>query len=91
MGQMGVGKSTVINSLIGQEIAEVSDLATGCTKRAIAYESLLAPNLIVVDTPGFGDPQLSTRDWISGAQRVQKFDFDAIIYVINSTSRCSFE
>lgn len=88
---MGVGKSTVINALIGREIAPTSDLATSCTKNTQAYLSQVAKNLIVVDTPGFGDPTISTRNWIKDAQRVQNFDFDAIIYVINSTSRCSFE
>ena len=48
-------------------------------------------NLTVVDTPGFGDPNLSTRTWIQGAQNVQGYEFDALIYVINSTSRVSLE
>lgn len=70
MGQMGVGKSTVINSLVGGYVAQTSDAATSCTKSSVAYNSQIIDNLTVVDTPGFGDPQISTRKWIQGAQAI---------------------
>lgn len=91
MGQMGVGKSTVINALVGTAVAKTSDAPTSCTKKCQAYVSQFDSGLTVVDTPGFGDPQISTRKWITSAQEVQKFEFDALIYTINSTSRCSLE
>ena len=38
MGQMGVGKSTVINALAGQNEAAVSDASKSCTKYVTAKE-----------------------------------------------------
>ena len=72
MGQMGVGKSTVINALVGSDVADTSNSPTSCTKTSSSYQSELASNLTVVDTPGFGDPTLSTRKWITGAQQIQQ-------------------
>ncbi|KAF8064983.1 P-loop containing nucleoside triphosphate hydrolase protein [Lyophyllum atratum] len=64
MGEIGAGKSTFINSLLGNARMEVGHRLTSCTSRLqfSVVESVESPHpalkgyrVIIVDTPGFSD------------------------------------
>ena len=91
MGSMGVGKSTIINKLVGREVALANVGAASCTKEPTVYQSQVHPGLFVIDTPGLGDPSISTRNWAKRATDIAGKPIDAVIYVINSTTRVGME
>lgn len=43
----------------------------------------------MIDTPGFGDPAISTRLWCKAALKLSGTEMDAMIIVCNSTNRVS--
>ena len=53
----------------------------------ITYESGLIKGLTTIDTPGYGDPKISTRNWVNAAVELTGKPVDAIILVLNSTNR----
>ena len=91
MGSMGVGKSTVINKLVGRDVAPSANGANSCTKEPTLYASEVHPGLNVIDTPGLGDPTIPTRKWAERAAKISGKPIDAVIYVINSTTRVGLE
>lgn len=54
IGTLGVGKSTMLNKLLGIEVFETSDKVTGCT---YDFNRMDHPrgDYIVLDTPGLHD------------------------------------
>lgn len=89
LGMLGGGKSTIINKIIGADEAPSNMGAEGCTKEPKKYHSKLIQGLTLIDTPGFGDPKISTRTWVSAALSLSGTEMDAIILVCNSTNRVS--
>ena len=91
MGSMGVGKSTVINKLVGSEVAASASGGSSCTQEPTLYASQVHQGLNVIDTPGLGDPTISTRKWAERAANIAGEPIDAVVYVINSTTRVGME
>lgn len=64
VGRTGVGKSSTINTLIGQDVAKVSKFTRG-TKDVRSYEAEVAGiNYVVVDTPGLADASGNEQKYI---------------------------
>jgi GTPase Era involved in 16S rRNA processing len=89
LGMLGGGKSTIINQILGADKAPSNMGAGGCTKEPTIYHSELIEDLTVIDTPGFGDPKISTRNWVKAALSLSGTEMDAMILVCNSTNRVS--
>lgn len=65
VGRTGVGKSSTINALIGQDVAKVSKFTRG-TEDAQCYEAEVSGiNYIVVDTPGLADSSGNEQQYIN--------------------------
>ena len=56
VGSMGAGKSTIVNCLVGEDVATTQSGAISCTREIQIFDSKKEPNLKVIDTPGFADP-----------------------------------
>lgn len=89
MGSMGDGRSTVCNMLTGCQ-APTADGTESVTKEPKAYRSTCHTGLTVIDTPGFGDPDISMRKWIATAARFTDTPIHAIVMVINATTNYSY-
>ena len=60
IGTSGSGKSSLINYLAGQDLAEVSDSGISCTKDNKSFKvTLLNKKLRIFDTQGFNDTDLA--------------------------------
>lgn len=62
IGETGVGKSTLINNLLGEDVAGVGHDTTSATSAVSGYEGVIeGVHVKVYDTPGVGDSR-SDRD-----------------------------
>ena len=56
IGQTGVGKSTLINNLLGEDVAGVGSNLTSCTPAVRSYEGVVEGVPVkLIDTPGLDD------------------------------------
>jgi len=69
VGETGMGKSSLGNFIIGEEVFEVSNDPEACTKNTIRKISKIDPQIAVVDTPGLQDSK--GRDKIHYEQMVK--------------------
>ena len=86
LGRTNVGKSSIINSLVGEKVAAVANKpqTTRTVIRAIANR----PNsqIIFVDTPGIHKPKSKLGNvMVENAFEVSK-DVDVVIFVVEATS-----
>ena len=85
VGETGMGKSSLGNFIVGEEVFEVSDDPEACTKNTIRKISKLDPQIGIVDTPGLQDSK--GQDKIHYEQMVQIItdmkDLHLIVIVLN--------
>ncbi len=62
MGTLGVGKSTVLNRIIGSDMFTANRSVAGVTKNFALHE---CGDFDVLDTPGLNDPELPLITWAS--------------------------
>ena len=86
LGRTNVGKSSIINSLVGEKIAAVANKTQ--TTRTIIRAIVNRPNsqIIFIDTPGIHKPKSKLGDvMVENAFEVSK-DVDVVVFVIEATS-----
>ena len=87
LGEPGIGKSTLVNGLVGQCVAEVSkkaDIATqGVTRKLKDYYADAEGVAITIwDTPGLLDPTIETEKTLTEVRNISK-TIDLFLFCIN--------
>lgn len=73
LGEIGVGKSSLINLIAREKVAEVSPDTIACTKTAVKYTfEEQGRTFHVYDTPGLVDPQMGVDSFIDPIDTIQK-------------------
>lgn len=73
LGEIGVGKSSLINLIAREDVAEVSSDTIGCTKTAVKYIfEEKGRTLHLYDTPGLVDPQMGVEPFIDPIDTIEK-------------------
>ena len=86
LGRTNVGKSSIINSLVGEKVAAIANKPQ--TTRTIIKAIINRPNsqIIFIDTPGIHKPKSKLGDvMVENAFEVAK-DVDLVVFVIEATS-----
>lgn len=86
LGRTNVGKSSIINSLVGEKIAAIANKPQ--TTRTVIRAIVNRPNsqIIFIDTPGIHKPKSKLGNvMVENAFEVSK-DVDVVVFVVEATS-----
>ena len=85
IGRPNVGKSTLINSLIGQKIAIMSDKPQTTRNRIMCVLTTDNEQVIFLDTPGIHKPLHKLGEYMVKAAEGTLKEVDAILFVVDAT------
>ncbi len=87
IGRPNVGKSTLINSLIGQKIAIMSDKPQTTRTRIMCVLTQQDAQMVFLDTPGIHKPKHKLGEYMVKAAEGTLKEVDAIIFVVDATEK----
>ncbi|MBP3231480.1 MAG: GTPase Era [Anaerovibrio sp.] len=87
IGRPNVGKSTLINSLIGQKIAIMSDKPQTTRNRIMCVLTKPDMQMIFLDTPGIHKPIDKLGEYMVKAAEGMLQEVDAIIFVVDAKEK----
>ena len=86
LGRTNVGKSSIINSLVGEKVAAVANKPQTTRTVIRAIVNRLNSQIIFVDTPGIHKPKSKLGNvMVENAFEVSK-DVDVVVFVVDATS-----
>ena len=85
IGRPNVGKSTLINTLIGEKIAIMSDKPQTTRNRILCILTQPDAQIVFLDTPGIHKPRHKLGEYmVKSAENTLK-ELDAILFVVDAT------
>ncbi|WP_413175646.1 GTPase Era [Anabaena azotica] len=88
IGRPNVGKSTLMNKLVGQKIAITSPIAQTTRNRLRGILTTDKAQLIFVDTPGIHKPHHQLGEVLVKNARIAIDSVDVILFVVDGTAAC---
>ena len=85
IGRPNVGKSTLINSLIGQKIAIMSDKPQTTRNKILCVLTQDDAQILFIDTPGIHKPKHKLGEYMVKAAENTLKEVDVILFVIDAT------
>ena len=85
VGRPNVGKSTLLNQLVGQKIAIVSDTPQTTRNRILGILTLPEAQILFLDTPGIHKPQHKLGEYMVNSARSSLREVDLILFVSDVT------
>ncbi len=83
VGRPNVGKSTLLNSMIGRKVAIVSDKPQTTRNRISGVLTGEGYQIVFVDTPGIHRPQHKLGEYMVRAARAALTDVDLILFTVD--------
>lgn len=83
-GRPNVGKSTLVNALVGEHVAAVSDRPQTTRRRVMGVVHGDGTQLVLVDLPGFQRPRDRLTDRMARSADEGLSDVDAVLMVVDS-------
>ncbi|NLU51143.1 MAG: GTPase Era [Syntrophomonadaceae bacterium] len=84
IGRPNVGKSTFLNTVIGQKIAIVSNKPQTTRNRIQGIYTSDAGQIIFIDTPGIHKPRHKLGEYMVGVARATLREADVILYMVEA-------
>ena len=81
-GRPNVGKSTLINHLVGEKIAIVSSKPQTTRNRICGVLTRGDTQLVFIDTPGFHKPRTKLGDYMVGVVKESVADVDLVLLIV---------
>lgn len=91
VGLPNVGKSTLLNVLIGQRLSIVTHKAQTTRQRLLGIYSDESHQAVFVDTPGLLEPRYALHESMQAEAARASIDADALVYVADAGWRDSLE
>jgi len=85
IGRPNVGKSTMVNSLIGQKIAIMSDKPQTTRNKILCILTQPDAQVVFLDTPGIHKPKDKLGEYMVRAAENTLREVDAVLFVVDAT------
>ncbi len=89
VGKPNVGKSTLLNTMLGEKIAIVSDKPQTTRNRVTGILTRDDTQYVFMDTPGMHNPKNKLGDFMMRAANDTLTDVDAVLYVVEADKHIS--
>lgn len=87
LGRTNVGKSSIINSLVGEKVAAIANKPQTTRNSIKAIVNRPNSQIIFVDTPGIHKPKTKLGNAMVETAFTSADDVDIILFVVEATSR----
>ncbi|HLF74169.1 MAG TPA: GTPase Era [Anaerolineales bacterium] len=87
LGRPNVGKSTLVNALLGQKIAAVSPKPQTTRKRQLGILTTETAQLVFVDTPGLHNPRHKLGQFLNQEAEQALEGVDVILWLVDASAR----
>ncbi len=89
VGRPNVGKSTLLNNIVGEKVAAVSKKPQTTRDRITGIHTTGCEQYVFVDTPGLHKPKNKLGEYMVNAAKTAIPDTDAVILVVECADRIS--
>ena len=87
IGRANVGKSTLLNALLGQKVAAVSPRPQTTRKRQLGILTIENAQLVFVDTPGFHHARHKLGEFLNYEAEEAADGVDIIMWLVDSSDQ----
>src|SRR5574340_614773 len=84
LGRPNVGKSTLVNALLGQKIAAVSPKPQTTRRRQLGILTHEAAQIVFVDTPGLHMARHKLGEFLNQEAQESREHVDAVLFLVDS-------
>jgi len=83
-GKPNVGKSTLLNRIVGEKLSITSPKPQSTRDRVVGIRTTAESQMVILDTPGLLNPRYALQEAMRGAALRALEDADAIVYVADA-------
>ena len=87
VGMPNVGKSSLLNTIVGQKIAIISDKPQTTRNKILAIHTTEEEQIIFTDTPGIHNPHNKLGEFMVSEAKQSIHDTDIVVFMVDATRK----